>query len=218
MSSARVVRRVLVLAMVVAFVLVCPVSIRASEKIFQSYRLEVTNRGGHSSLPVKDNAIWHLVGGLVRLGDFDFPVNLDEVNRQFFERSAAQIGGSLGNDIGAVVRGERDRAVVARVAAVGPVFNSRLHTTCVPTRLEGGGYADNALPQTAHAVVNCRVLPTREGAFVQAVTNNDAGRRALTLPGVDCVRGRVGSYSRSSGSRFGPTVCMVSNPFSTMSQ
>jgi acetylornithine deacetylase/succinyl-diaminopimelate desuccinylase-like protein len=166
MSSARVVRRVLVLALVVAFVLVCPVSIRASEKILQGYRLEVTNRGGHSSLPVRDNAIWHLASGL-RLGDFDFPVNLDEVNRQFFERSAAQISGSLGNDIGAVVRGERDRAVVARVAAVGPVFNSRLRTTCVPTRLEGGGHADNALPQTAHAVVNCRVLPSETEADVR---------------------------------------------------
>jgi acetylornithine deacetylase/succinyl-diaminopimelate desuccinylase-like protein len=133
-------------------------SIQASEKIFQSYRLEVTNRGGHSSLPVKDNAIWHLAGGLTRLADFDFPVNLDEVNRRFFEWTATQTGGSLGDDIRAIVRGERDPAVVARVAAVGPVFNSRLRTTCVPTRLEGG-HADNALPQTARAVVNCRVLP-----------------------------------------------------------
>jgi acetylornithine deacetylase/succinyl-diaminopimelate desuccinylase-like protein len=133
-------------------------SIQASEKIVQSYRLEVTNKGGHSSLPVKDNAIWHLASGLARLGEFDFPVNLDEVNRQFFERSAAATSGSLGDDIRAVVRGERDPAIVARVAAVGPVFNSRLRTTCVPTRLEGG-HADNALPQTARAVVNCRVLP-----------------------------------------------------------
>jgi acetylornithine deacetylase/succinyl-diaminopimelate desuccinylase-like protein len=134
-------------------------SVQASEKIFQSYRLEVTNRGGHSSLPVKDNAIWHLAGGLARLAELDFPVNLDEVNRQFFERTAAQIGGSLGNDFRAVASGNRDPAVVARVAAVGPVFNSRLRTTCVPTRLEGG-HADNALPQTARAVVNCRVLPS----------------------------------------------------------
>jgi acetylornithine deacetylase/succinyl-diaminopimelate desuccinylase-like protein len=134
-------------------------SVQASEKIFQSYRLEVTNRGGHSSLPVKDNAIWHLAGGLARLAELDFPVNLDEVNRQFFERTAAQIGGPLGNDFRAVASGNRDPAVVARVAAVGPVFNSRLRTTCVPTRLEGG-HADNALPQTARAVVNCRVLPS----------------------------------------------------------
>ena len=133
-------------------------SIQASEKIFQTYRLEVTNRGGHSSLPVKDNAIWHLAGGLARLAEFDFPVNLDDVNRQFFERSAAQFGGSFGEDFRAVASGNCDPAVVARVAAIGPVFNSRMRTTCVPTRLEGG-HADNALPQTARAVVNCRVLP-----------------------------------------------------------
>ena len=132
--------------------------LQASEKIFQSYRLEVTNAGGHSSLPIKDNAIWHLAGGLARLADFDFPVNLDEVNRQFFAWSATQFGGSLGDDFRAVANGNRDPAVVARVAAAGPVFNSRMRTTCVPTRLEGG-HADNALPQTARAVVNCRVLP-----------------------------------------------------------
>jgi acetylornithine deacetylase/succinyl-diaminopimelate desuccinylase-like protein len=80
------------------------------------------------------------------------------VNRRFFERSAAQIGGSLGDDFRAVANGNRDPAVVARVAAMGPVFNSRLRTTCVATRLEGG-HADNALPQTARALVNCRVLP-----------------------------------------------------------
>jgi acetylornithine deacetylase/succinyl-diaminopimelate desuccinylase-like protein len=133
-------------------------SLQASEKIVQSYRLEVTNRGGHSSLPVKDNAIWHLAGGLARLAEFDFPVNLDEVNRGFLERTSAHIGGSLADDFRAVASGNRDPSVVARVAGVGPVFNSRLRTTCVPTRLEGG-HADNALPQTARAVVNCRVLP-----------------------------------------------------------
>ena len=135
-------------------------SIQASEKIFQTYRLEVTNRGGHSSLPVKDNAIWHLAGGLSRLADYDFPVSLDEVNRQFFERTSAQINGPLADDFRAVANGNRDPAVVARVAAVGPVFNARLRTTCVPTRLEGG-HADNALPQLARAVVNCRVLPNQ---------------------------------------------------------
>src|SRR5213593_370687 len=140
-------------------------SIQASEKIFQTYRLEVTNRGGPSSLPVKDNAIWQLAGGLARLAEFDFPVNLDDVNRQYFERSAALIGGSLGDDFRAVANGNRDPAVVARVAAVGPVFNSRLRTTCVPTRLEGG-HADNALPQTARATVNCRLLPSESPEMI----------------------------------------------------
>ncbi|MGH7302041.1 MAG: M20/M25/M40 family metallo-hydrolase [Candidatus Rokuibacteriota bacterium] len=133
-------------------------SVQASEKIVQSYRLEVTNRGGHSSLPVKDNAIWHLAGGLARLAEFDFPVNLDDVNRGFFEWAATQGGGSLGDDIRAVARGDRDPTLVARIAAASPLYNARLRTTCVATRLEGG-HADNALPQTARAVVNCRVLP-----------------------------------------------------------
>ena len=157
-------------------------SIQASEKIFQNYRLEVTNRGGHSSLPVKDNAIGHLAGGLARLADFDFPVHLDEVNRQFFERTGAHIGGSLGDDFRAVANGNRDPAVVARVAAVGPVFNSRLRTTCVPTRLEGG-HADNALPQTARALVNCRVLPNEtEGDVRQQLVRALANDKIKVTP------------------------------------
>ena len=133
-------------------------NLQASEKIVQSYRLEVKNPGGHSSLPVKDNAISQLAGGLARLGEFDFPVRLDEVNRTFFERTAAIVPGALGDDMRAIAGGSRDPQVVARLAGAGPVFNSRLRTTCVATRLEGG-HATNALPQTARAVVNCRVMP-----------------------------------------------------------
>src|SRR5499425_2776571 len=133
-------------------------NIQASEKIPQNYRLEVKNSGGHSSLPVKDNAISHLAAGLARLGDFDFPVRLDDVNRTFFERTAAIARGALADDMRAIAGGSRDPAVVARLAAAGPVFNARLRTTCVATRLEAG-HANNALPQTARAVVNCRVLP-----------------------------------------------------------
>jgi len=133
-------------------------SIQASEKIPQNYRLEVKNAGGHSSLPIKDNAISHLAGGLARLGEFDFPVRLDDVNRAYFERTAAIARGALGDDMRAIAGGSKDPAVVARLASAGPIFNSRLRTTCVATRLEGG-HANNALPQTARAVVNCRVLP-----------------------------------------------------------
>jgi acetylornithine deacetylase/succinyl-diaminopimelate desuccinylase-like protein len=133
-------------------------NIQASEKIPQNYRLEVKNSGGHSSLPIKDNAISHLAGGLARLGAFDFPVRLDDVNRTFFERTAAIARGPLADDMRAIAGGSTDPAVVARLAGAGPVFNARLRTTCVPTRLEGG-HANNALPQTARAVVNCRVLP-----------------------------------------------------------
>src|SRR5262245_58006573 len=80
-------------------------SIQASEKIVQSFRLEVVNKGGHSSLPVKDNAIYHLAEGLTRLGQADFPVHLDDVNRAFFERTGALMGGALGADMLAVAGG-----------------------------------------------------------------------------------------------------------------
>lgn len=138
-------------------------NVQASEKIVQSFRLEVKNKGGHSSLPVKENAIYRLANGLARLGQSDFPVQLDEVNRAFFERTGASTTSPLGADMQALARGDRDPAMVARVADAGAIFNARMRTTCVATRLEAG-HANNALPQTATAVVNCRVLPneTRE--------------------------------------------------------
>src|SRR5919204_578555 len=80
-------------------------SIQASEKIFQNYRLEVKNPGGHSSLPVKDNAISHLAGGLARLGEFDFPVRLDDISRAYFERTASTVPGALGDDMRALAGG-----------------------------------------------------------------------------------------------------------------
>ncbi len=98
-------------------------NVQASEKIVQSFRLEVKNKGGHSSLPVKDNAIYHLAEGLTRLAQADFPVRLDEVNRAFFERTGGLAGGPLGADMLALAAGSRDPSVVARVAAAGPVYN-----------------------------------------------------------------------------------------------
>ena len=132
--------------------------IQAGEKSYQSYRLEVTNRGGHSSLPVRDNAIYHLAEGLARLARFEFPVGLDEVNRTYFERTAAVVPEPLAEGLRRIARGDADAETVGRVAAVHPYFNAMLRTTCVATRLDAG-HADNALPQVARATVNCRVLP-----------------------------------------------------------
>lgn len=140
-------------------------AVQASEKIYYSYQLEVTNKGGHSSLPVKDNAITRLSAALVRLGAFDFPVQLDEVNRAFFLRMADIAGGETGADMRAVAAGSRDPAVLERLAAANPNYNARMRTTCVATMLSAG-HADNALPQSARARVNCRILP---GETEQAV-------------------------------------------------
>ncbi len=142
--------------------------IQASEKVFQDFRLEVTNAGGHSSLPVKDNAIYHLSAGLARLAAFDFPVELNEVTRGYFERSATvQSDPKLAADMRAVARPTPDLAAAARLSASLPYYNAQMRTTCVATRLLGG-HANNALPQMASANVNCRILPGTSPASVKA--------------------------------------------------
>jgi acetylornithine deacetylase/succinyl-diaminopimelate desuccinylase-like protein len=133
--------------------------IQASEKVFQDFHLEVTNPGGHSSLPVKDNAIYHLSAGLARLAAFDFPVQMNEVTRGYFERSASvQDDPKVAADMRAVGRATPDAAAAARLSAAVPFYNSLMRTTCVATRLQAG-HANNALPQMAGANVNCRILP-----------------------------------------------------------
>ena len=132
-------------------------SVQTSEKVYQSYLLEVKNRGGHSSLPDKDNAIYRLADGLARLARFDFPLKLNETTRAFFQRSAAFDDAATAADMRAVASEPPDVAAAARLSAK-PLYNAQLRTTCVATRLEAG-HADNALPQTARATVNCRVLP-----------------------------------------------------------
>ena len=132
-------------------------TLQTSEKVSFSYRLEVKNRGGHSALPSKDNAIYHLAEGLARLAQFDFPVKLNETTRAFLERSAALEEAQMGADMRAIASSQPDPAAVARLSTM-PRYNAQLRTTCVATLLEGG-HAVNALPQTARASVNCRILP-----------------------------------------------------------
>ena len=132
-------------------------SLDAAEKIFLSFKLEVTRAGGHSSQPTKDNAIYHLAEGLSRLGKFEFPVRLFDVTRASFEATAPFYEGQLSADMKTIARNPKDAGAVARLSAL-PQFNAQLRTTCVATMISGG-HAENALPQTATAVVNCRVLP-----------------------------------------------------------
>jgi acetylornithine deacetylase/succinyl-diaminopimelate desuccinylase-like protein len=133
--------------------------VQASEKVYQDFKLEVTNSGGHSSLPVKDNAIYHLAQGLARLADLQFPVELNDVTRAYFERSAMiQDDPAVAADMRAVSKATPDRDAAARLSARVPYWNSMMRTTCVATRL-AGGHANNALPQLATANVNCRILP-----------------------------------------------------------
>jgi len=129
----------------------------ATEKMYADYQLTVTNRGGHSSLPRSDNAIYQLSEGLVRIGRYAFPVELNEITRAYFERMARVRSGQTAADMRAITRTPIDAEAVARLSRE-PDLNSLMRTTCVATRLEGG-HANNALPQRAQAVVNCRILP-----------------------------------------------------------
>ena len=142
--------------------------VQAAEKVYQDFRLEVHNAGGHSSMPIKDNAIYRLSAGLSRLAAFDFPVELSEITRTYFERSApGQTEEQTRADMIAVSKTPTDLAAAARLSAQSPYFNSIMRTTCVATKLEGG-HALNALPQLAAANVNCRILPGTSPAQILA--------------------------------------------------
>ena len=131
--------------------------LQTSEKLYQSFALEVTNKGGHSSLPTPDNAIAQLADGIGRVSRYQFPVRLTETTRAFFARLADIQSGQAAADMRAISRDPHDSAAAKRLS-MSPIFNAQLRTTCVPTMISGG-HAPNALPQTARAVVNCRLLP-----------------------------------------------------------
>jgi acetylornithine deacetylase/succinyl-diaminopimelate desuccinylase-like protein len=162
--------------------------VQAAEKVYVSFRLEVTSAGGHSSLPVRDNAIYRLAAGLSRLAGFDFPVKLGEITRAYFERMAAVESGTVAADMKAVAARDPDLEAAARLSR-SAFYNSMMRTTCVATRLDGG-HADNALPQTARAVVNCRVLP---GEPVESVRETLA--RVLDDPRISVTQ--VGGFKPS---------------------
>ena len=131
--------------------------VQAAEKVYQSYLLEVTNKGGHSSLPRRDNAIYQLAQALSRIADYDFPVEFNEVTRSYFSMTATTLPKQEARNIERLLKNPRDRRAASELSRV-PGFNARLRTTCVATRLQAG-HADNALPQRAQATVNCRILP-----------------------------------------------------------
>ena len=137
--------------------------LQVSEKYVLNFRFEVRNKGGHSSLPVRDNAIYHLAGALQRLADFGFPLKTNEVTAAYFDEMSKIETGAIKEDLAKVATG--DQQAMERVAAASPAWNATLRTTCVATMLEGG-HAINALPQLAAATVNCRVLPEDTPEYV----------------------------------------------------
>jgi acetylornithine deacetylase/succinyl-diaminopimelate desuccinylase-like protein len=140
--------------------------VQTSEKVYQSYRLTITNAGGHSSIPRPDNSIYQLARALVNISEYAFPVHLSPDARLMFERGSRRQTGQVAADMLALSRNDQD-AEAARRLAEDPYLNALMRTTCVATMVNGGE-AENALPREVSAVVNCRMLPGTNAADVQA--------------------------------------------------
>jgi acetylornithine deacetylase/succinyl-diaminopimelate desuccinylase-like protein len=128
-----------------------------TEKVYGDFLLTATNPGGHSSLPVPDNAIYSIAAALERVAHYDFPFELNNVTRGYYERMATIQTGQRAADIKAILATPPDKQAIERLSH-DAIDHSIMRTTCVATRLEGG-HANNALPQRARATVNCRILP-----------------------------------------------------------
>lgn len=137
--------------------------LQVSEKYVINLRFEVRNKGGHSSLPVADNAIYHLAFALAHLSSFGFPLKTNEVTAAYFRQMSKIETGPIKDELAKAAEGSQE--AMEKVAAASPAWNATLRTTCVATQLEGG-HAMNALPQLAAANVNCRVLPEDSAAYV----------------------------------------------------
>ena len=140
-------------------------NLQLAEKIYRSFRLEVKDPGGHSAMPRRDTAINRLAEALVRLSNFEFPARLNEVTRAYF----AGIGRQSPEVLAAIKSLEAGDTSPQAISALikRPAYNVQLRTTCVATML-AAGHAENALPQSASATVNCRLLPDEQPAFVEA--------------------------------------------------
>jgi acetylornithine deacetylase/succinyl-diaminopimelate desuccinylase-like protein len=159
-------------------------SIQVGEKMVQNYRLETINAGGHSSIPIRDNAIYQLADALSKVRDHEFPVKFSDTTRVFFAKAGAARADELGTAMVALSKNPDDKAAEA-IVSKDRSYHSMLRTTCVATLLEGG-HANNALPQRAAANVNCRIFPgeTVEGtqAALVAVIGDPGVKVTLVQP------------------------------------
>jgi acetylornithine deacetylase/succinyl-diaminopimelate desuccinylase-like protein len=152
--------------------------VQVSEKYVINFRFEVHNKGGHSSLPVPDNAIYHLAVALEHLSNFGFPLKTNEVTAAYFQQMSKIDNGPNKEDLAKAAAGSQE--AMTGLAGASPSWNATLRTTCVATQLEGG-HAMNALPQLAAATVNCRVLPEDSAEYVQRTLQNVVGDDQVSI-------------------------------------
>ena len=180
-------------------------SVQAAEKVPEDYTLTARNVGGHSSVPRPDNAIYALVDGLARVARFRFPVALNPTTRAFFEQTAKVEAPEMAAAMRAVVANPND-SVAAAFISRDARYNSMLRTTCVATRL-AGGHAYNALPQSASANVNCRIVPTSSAEEVRTTLAGVLADTGIAITFTDSVRERF----PTSAPAIDPAVLEVTN-------
>jgi acetylornithine deacetylase/succinyl-diaminopimelate desuccinylase-like protein len=178
----------------------------AAEKVSQNYTFEVTNRGGHSSRPVADNAIYHLVRAVDRVSRYEFPVQLNDANRAYLLGMATILGGEKGAAMAAVAKNPADLDAVA-ILDKDVNVHAMLRTTCVATLLEAG-HATNALPQRARANINCRIFPGVSRETIQAALTRLVDDPAVAVT-VREVRGPLAAATPLTPRIMGPVAAVA---------
>ena len=153
--------------------------LQASEKVYADFQLETTNPGGHSSVPGAENAIYELSAALLKVQAYVFPLEINEITRDYFAHSATLTTGQLSADLRSAAKHPPDPEAIKRLSA-NPYYNSLLRTTCVATLLSGG-HAANALPQTARANVNCRIFPGEEPEHIRKTLERVIGDSKVSV-------------------------------------
>ena len=161
-------------------------SMQVGEKIVQNYRIEATNPGGHSSIPVRDNAIYDLADAIAKIRDYEFPAQVTDTTRAFFRATGKAKGGEEGAALIAVAANVDDKAAEA-IVSKDRIYHSMLRTTCVATLLDGG-HANNALPQRAGANINCRIFPGHPVEEIQAELAKVIGNPKISITLVPPIR------------------------------
>lgn len=161
-------------------------TMNVNEKASQNYRIETTNAGGHSSIPIRDNAIYELADALVKIRNYEFPVKMTDTTKAYFAMAGARRHDDIGSAMVALSKNPGDAAAVA-TASKDRTNHSLLRTTCVATLLDGG-HANNALPQRAGANINCRIFPGETVEGTQAVLAKVIGDAKVSITPVPPIR------------------------------
>ncbi len=190
--------------------------VQLAEKTYVTYDVVVTNEGGHSSRPRKDNAIYDLATALTKISQHEFPVRESELTRSYFGALGQSIPGELGAAMRDFAADPTDADAIATISD-NPGFVGTLRTTCVATMLKAG-HAENALPQSARATVNCRVFPGEGVDSVKATLEEVIGNDAITVTQLDeATESPMSSFpdevraalAKSLETRFGAAIPMI---------